>query len=83
MSAFTSYIQRHRLNVRDVAAAAGVRLVTVWNIDKGTPVQAAHAAQVRVALLRLTGAPYTASIAILEPDDEAAARPLRRRYDSA
>jgi len=29
MSAFNSYIQRHRLNVRDVAAAAGVRLVTV------------------------------------------------------
>ncbi|MGB8347825.1 MAG: hypothetical protein WCD86_23300 [Ktedonobacteraceae bacterium] len=58
MSAFTAYVQRHHLNVRDVATKAGVRLVTVWNIDKGTPVQFAHAAQVRAALLRLTGDPY-------------------------
>lgn len=85
MSAFSSYLQHYRLNMRDVAAAAGVRLVTVWNIDKGTPVQAAHAAQVRVALLRLTGVPYTAPIALLEPDGETATRPQwgHRRYDSA
>jgi len=85
MSAFSNYLQRHRLNVRDVATAASVRLVTVWNIDKGTPVQAAHAAQVRVALLRLTDVPYTAPIALLDLDDESATQShgRQRRYGSA
>ena len=70
MSAFTSYIQRHRLNMRDVARAANVRLLTVWNIDKGIPVQSEHANAVRSALYRLTGVHYPAPIITHAPEKQ-------------
>ena len=43
------------------------------------------AKQVRVALLRLTGVPYTAPIALLDLDDESATQShgRQRRYGSA
>jgi hypothetical protein len=81
MSAFSAYLQRYHLDVRDVALAAGVRLLTVWNIDKGTPVQFAHAAQVRVALLRMTDVPYTAPIVLLDADGENRQRASTRNGD--
>ncbi|MGB8346693.1 MAG: hypothetical protein WCD86_17530 [Ktedonobacteraceae bacterium] len=70
MSAFTSYIQRHRLNMHDVARAANVRLLTVWNIDKEIPVRGDHADAVRSALYRLTGVHYAAPIAIHAPEKQ-------------
>ena len=55
---FRVFVEQHRLSLLDVALAAGVRLMTVWNIQQGRPVRAASAQAVRAALLRLTGRPY-------------------------
>ena len=60
---FRAFVEQYRLTLLDVALAAGVRLMTVWNIQQGRPVRAPSAQAVRAALLQLTGRPYTGPIA--------------------
>ena len=60
--AFRACLQHFGLSLLDVASAAHVRPMTVWNIGRGLPVRAEHALAVRAGLSRLTGVPYTALI---------------------
>ncbi len=62
-AAFRGYTEHYRLSRQEVAQAAQVRLVTVWNIEQGIPVRESHAIAVRSALSTLSGVPYTALIA--------------------
>lgn len=61
-SQFRAFVEQHRLTLLDVALAAKVRLMTVWNIQQDRPVRASSAQAVRAALLHLTGKSYTGSI---------------------
>jgi len=64
---FQAYLAHYELQPVDVAVQSGVRYVTVWNILKKKPVTAAHAAQVRRGLQKLTGVPYLGPIETLPP----------------
>ena len=64
-AAFRAYAQRFELSLLDIALAAKVRLLTVWNIAHGLPIRAEHAQAVRAGLHRLTGVPYTALIPLI------------------
>ena len=79
---FERYLQQHQLLPLDVALAAGVRYLTIWNITHDVPVQYRHAVLVRRALFHLTGEDYTGSIAVQQDQAQRAskiARPERRR----
>ena len=52
--AFQSYLDHHALTIRDVAHAAHVRLLVVWNILHGNPVLPEDAGKVRSGLFLLT-----------------------------
>lgn len=56
--AFRAFLAKHELSLLDVALAAGVRLLTVWNIERDNPISCQHAEMVRVGLYRLTGVNY-------------------------
>lgn len=64
-SDFLTYVKTYRLELLDVALAAGVRYLTVWNLTRGRPVTVAHAALVRAGLFKLTGVAYTAPISLV------------------
>jgi hypothetical protein len=64
-AAFRTYMQHFDLSTLDVALAAQVRLLTVWNIAQGLPIREEHAQAVRAGLLRLTSVPYTGPIPII------------------
>ena len=64
-AAFRAYVQHFELSVLDVALAAHVRLLTVWNIAQGLPIREEHAQAVRSGLHRLTGVHYTGPIPII------------------
>jgi hypothetical protein len=68
-SPFRAFLEQHRLSLLDVAQAAGVRLMTFWNIQTGRPVRSRDAQAVRTALFRLTGLPYYGPLAE-KPADE-------------
>jgi hypothetical protein len=62
---FQLYLATYHLDLLDIAIAARVRYLTVWNIAHAIPVRASHAALVRAALYRLTGIAYAAPIPLL------------------
>lgn len=62
---FNAYLQRHHLTIRDVALEAGLRLVYVWKVSRGEPVEPRYAAYIRAALYRLTREPYRELIAVI------------------
>ena len=55
---FEGFSQRHQLSMLDVALAAGVRLLMVWQIAHDEPVSEEHAQQVYAGLRWLAGVPY-------------------------
>jgi hypothetical protein len=62
--AFRAFLAKYGLSMLDVALAAEVRLLTVWNIGCNNPVSPRHAEQVRAALYRLTGTRYRGGIVL-------------------
>jgi hypothetical protein len=60
--AFRAFLARYELSRLDVALAAGVRLLTVWNIERDNPVSRQQAALVYAGLYRLTGVQYRGRI---------------------
>jgi hypothetical protein len=62
--AFRAFLEKYGLSMLDVALAAEVRLLTVWNIGRSHPVSSRHAEQVRAALYRLTGTRYRGGIVV-------------------
>lgn len=61
---FERYLQQHHLLPLDVALAAGVRYLTIWNISHDVPVQYRHAVLVRRALFHLSGEDYSGPIVV-------------------
>lgn len=85
MNALAYYLQVHQIEPLQLAIAAGVRYLTVWNALQGRPITAEHAAKIRAALHSLTGIAYAGTIfTIPEPAiEEQATRPVGafpRRY---
>ena len=62
--AFQLFLAKHELCVRDVARAAQVRLLVVWNITRDLPVSHQQAEMVRAGLYVLTGASYRGGITL-------------------
>jgi hypothetical protein len=62
--AFQLFLAKHELCVRDVARAAQVRLLVVWNITRDLPVSHQQAEMVRAGLYLLTGAGYRGGITL-------------------
>lgn len=77
-AAFQRYLQQHQLLPLDVALAAGVRYLTIWNISHDVPVQYRHAVLVRRALFHLTGEDYIGSIAVQQDQAQQAGRATRQ-----
>jgi hypothetical protein len=77
-SDFLTYMKTYGLEPLDVALAAGVRYLTVWNLSQGKPITDAHAALVRAGLFQLTGVGYTAPICLLREPAGIADRQQRR-----
>ena len=61
---FRAYLQRYSLHPLDVALACHVRYLLIWNIQQGNPVTSIQATRVRAGLLKLTGIPFKAPIAL-------------------
>jgi hypothetical protein len=61
---FQLYLESHALTIRDVALAAQVRLLVIWNIQRGHPVLAEDAGKVRAALFTLTRERYRGPIPV-------------------
>jgi len=59
---FHVYLRQYNLNPLRVALTAGVRYLTVWNIQHGNPIHKKDALLVRHGLYKLTGIAYTAPI---------------------
>jgi hypothetical protein len=66
---FQAYLDRHQLSWSAVAREARVPCLIVWSIAHGVRVQAAPAAQVRVAVHQLSEVAYTGP---MNTDDEPA-----------
>jgi hypothetical protein len=73
--AFRAFLARHKLTMLDVARAAGVRMLTVWNITRDLPVSRQQAEMVRAGLYRLTGTQYRGGITLRPSHAPAAAAP--------
>ncbi len=56
---FNAFLHRHNLTIRDVALAAGLRLLYVWKVSRGEVVEVHHAGAIRKALYVLTHERYT------------------------
>ena len=61
---FNAYLRRRNLTILDVALAAGLRLIYVWKVSRGEPVEVQYAGAIRKALYTLTHEPYTGLIAV-------------------
>ena len=59
---FHAYLKQYGLDPLRVALTAGVRYLTVWNIQHSNPIRTRDALLVRRALYKLTGVAYTAPI---------------------
>ena len=66
------YREREGLTLRDIAAATGVSLRSIWRLDRGQGVNLTTAARIVVALPEVTFAD------LLPPDEKKLARKLRR-----
>lgn len=55
---FRAFLARYELSMLDVALAAGVRLLTIWNMGRDNPISHQQAERVCEALYRLTGVHY-------------------------
>ncbi|HLQ28363.1 MAG TPA: hypothetical protein VK140_03895 [Ktedonobacteraceae bacterium] len=64
-AAFRAYLQQYELHPLDVAITSKVRYLSVWNLMKGKPINADHAARVRFGLYTMTSVLYTAPILLL------------------
>lgn len=64
-TAFRAYLERYGLSLLDVALAAQVRLLSVWNVQQGIPVRSEHATAIRTGLYKLTGEPYIGHIDVI------------------
>ncbi|MEO8970113.1 MAG: hypothetical protein ABI406_00765, partial [Ktedonobacteraceae bacterium] len=74
---FNTYLRKCNLTILDVAVAAGLRLIYVWKVSRGEPVEVQHAGAIRKALYALTREPYTGLIAVLfKPVISASPTPL-------
>src|SRR5258707_15432708 len=62
--AFRTFLSRHDLSILDVALEAGVRLLTIWNIEHNNPISHRHAERVCAGLYRLTGVHYRGHITL-------------------
>jgi hypothetical protein len=62
--AFQKYLDDHALNILDVAHAAHVRLLVIWNILHDKPVLPADAGKVRSGLFLLTKERYYGPIPV-------------------
>jgi hypothetical protein len=78
MNALAYYLQVHHIEPLQLALAAGVRYLTVWNALHSRPITSEHAAKIRVALHSLTGIAYAGIIfTIPEPAiEEQTTRPI-------
>lgn len=65
---FCVFLLSHRLSYLRVAQAAGVHVVSVYNVANGVPVLPKHEAAIREGLYRVTGERYTAFIHTAQPD---------------
>lgn len=61
---FQLYLDRYALTIRDVALAAHVRMIVVWNILHSNPVLPEDAGKVRSALFILTREHYCGPIPV-------------------
>ena len=59
---FHFYLKWYGLDPLNVALIAGVRYLTVWNIQHGNPIRKKDALLVRCGLFKLTGVAYNALI---------------------
>ncbi len=82
-AAFRAYLQQYELHPLDVSITSKVRYLSVWNLIKGKPITADHAARVRLGLYIMTSVPYTAPILLLAEeaalDQEDGSRASSRR----
>ncbi len=62
---FRAYVQQYELHPLDVSITSKVRYLSVWNLFKGKPITADHAARVRLGLYTMTSVPYIAPILLL------------------
>ena len=79
MNTFEQYLQQHHLEAIRVSVIAQVRYLTVWNALKGKPITPAHAAQIKVGVLKLTGVPYIGSFVLTQeqPVDQLPILPIK------
>ncbi len=71
---FRAFLAHYELSLLDVAMAAGVRLLTVWNVERDNPISRQHAEMVRAGLYRLTGIYYSARIILRQEQPEPGAQ---------
>lgn len=62
--AFRAFLEKHGLSWLDVALAAHVRLLTVWNVARDYPISGQQAEMVRMGLYHLTGVRYRGGMAL-------------------
>jgi hypothetical protein len=88
---FNQYLRKRNLTILDIALAGHLRLVHVWKVSRGEPVEPQYAGAIRKALYALTHEPYMGLIAVLftpvapshapvqhEPDEHQQIRPWER-----
>ena len=85
---FNRYLYKRHLTIVDVARAGRLRLLYVWKVSRGEPIEPHHAGAIRKALYALTHEPYMGLIAVLftpvehEPDEQQQIRQWERRRKS-
>lgn len=70
--AFRAFLREHQLTIVDVALAAQMRLMPVWQLWQNRPIKLREAQAIRETLYRLTGAYFTAPVAIASSEWQAA-----------
>lgn len=65
---FCAFLLSYRLSYLRVAQAAGVHVVSVYNVANGVPVLPEHEAAIREGLYRVIAERYTAFIHTTQPD---------------
>jgi predicted transcriptional regulator len=85
MHPFEAYLKECNIDPLDLSLEAQVRYFTVWNAIKGNPISSEHARKIQLAVLSLTGSPYTGSLAVLEaePIENRQTVPMKRIHNPA
>jgi hypothetical protein len=80
MHPFEEYLKRQNLEALAVSVRARVRYMIVYKAMKGNPIAPQHAAQIKHAVLTLTGVPFTGNLVLTESPSvqELPTLPLRR-----